>query len=192
MLKTIAEHYNTMAVFHMNFLTFLCRICKRFSDLRHGTRTNGSDGNGRCIERLKHWFLPDVTLSFDVKLEPWMTISLPHPSHFVKHVAAYFDALVWPGQPQQEDPGISWFELFIDCLSATACRVPNQRGRYSNQYIFVDPLGSSLLECDGINQMISTFFEVVPNFSAESCKDRFFLLNFKKQNANLCCISWVV
>ena len=60
-----------------------------------------------------------------------MTTSLPHPSHFVKHAAAYFDTLVWPRQPQIDDPGISWLELFIACVSATACRVPNQRGRYS-------------------------------------------------------------
>ena len=157
LVNTIMEHYTTMGVFHIDFLTFLCRICKRFSDLSHGKQTNGSTENQRGIDTLKQWTLPVGTQSFDGKLEPWMTISLPHPSHFVKHVAAYFDSLVWPLQPQVNDPGISWLELFIDCLSATACRVPNQRGRYSNQYILVDPLGSNLLERDSLNQMISTF-----------------------------------
>ena len=64
---------------------------------------------------------------------------------------------MWPKEAHTDDPGISWLELFIDCVSATACRIPNQRGRYSNQYIFVDSLGSSMMERDGLNQMISTF-----------------------------------
>ena len=34
LVQTIVGHYNTVAYFHLNFLTFLCRLCKRFSDLR--------------------------------------------------------------------------------------------------------------------------------------------------------------
>lgn len=157
LVNSIAEHYNTMAFFHNDFLSFLCRLCKRCSDASHGERTSGHDNRQLCIDTLKEWSLSGDTQSFDVRLETWMTVSLPHPSHFVQHVAAYFNALVWPRQPQSNDPGISWLELFIDCLSTTACRVPNQKGRYSNQYILVDPLGSSLLERDSLNQMISTF-----------------------------------
>lgn len=157
LVNSIAEHYNTMAFFHNDFLSFLCRLCKRCSDASHGERTSGHDNRQLCIDTLKEWSLSGDTQSFDVRLETWMTVSLPHPSHFVQHVAAYFNALVWPRQPQSNDPGISWLELFIDCLSTTACRVPNQKGRYSNQYSLVDPLGSSLLERDSLNQMISTF-----------------------------------
>lgn len=157
LVNSIAEHYNTMAVFHRDFLTFLCRLCKRFADRCHEKTTEENGDKQNSIVTLKEWSTPTDFLTFDVGLEPWMTISLPHPSHFVQHVAAYFGMLKWPRQPQVDDPGVSWFELFVDCLSATACRVPNQKGRYSNQYILVDPLGSSLLERDSVNQMLSTF-----------------------------------
>ena len=99
-----------------------------FSDLCHGNSADEPGGSGRCTDQLKQWCLSGERQTLEIKLEPWMTISLPHPSHFLKHVA-YFDTLVWPRQPQIDDPGISWLELFIACVSATACRVPNQRGR---------------------------------------------------------------
>ena len=114
-------------------------------------RTKGS------IDRLRQWSLPEETRTYNCVLEDWMSVALPHPSHFVKHVAAYFSELVWPSKPQDDDVGVSWLELLVDCVSATACRIPNQRGRYSNQYLYVDPVGSSLLERDCLNKMISTF-----------------------------------
>ena len=157
LVQNIIEHYNTVAHFHLDFLTFLCQLCKRVSDLNPGKSTQNSVQTERCSDVLLQWTVPGEIQIFDVKLQSWMTTTLPHPSHFVKHVAAYFDALEWPVHPQSQDPGITWLELLVDFVSATKSRIPNQRGRYSNQYIFLDSLNSDVLDCDGLNQRISTF-----------------------------------
>lgn len=157
LVQAIYLHYTTMAFYHIDFLTFLCKMCKSVSDLKKELAPMTAVPYKWSIDNLKQWKLPEETRTYNVVLEDWMSISLPHPSNFVRHVSAYFNSLEWPVRPQQDDVGVSWLELFVDCVSSTACRIPNQRGRYSNQYIFVDSLGTGLLERDSLNQMISTF-----------------------------------
>eukprot|EP00438_Fugacium_kawagutii_P015406 Skav211234 [mRNA] locus=scaffold180:107090:109997:+ [translate_table: standard] len=161
LVQRLHQFYRVRIQYWHKFTQFLGDLTRKISDFKmkpansHAEPQLSVEGAVDPFERLAQWQPHEPVLHFDVTLSDSQMCSLPHPAWFVAAVATWLSHLQWPEAEADDDPGVTWLELFVDCVTATKMMVPKQLGKYCGYRMF-DGSGSAL-NVDTLNVQLVTF-----------------------------------
>eukprot|EP00438_Fugacium_kawagutii_P029358 Skav203293 [mRNA] locus=scaffold5484:137994:142763:+ [translate_table: standard] len=183
-VRTIHEHYGTQTKRWNQFSQYLVEQTKMISDWKHPTTSTSEghfEGYDATFHKLLHWSPGCATMSFDTGLTDEQAVCFPHPAYFVLAVSQWLACLRWPTCVQPDDPGITWLELLVDCISSTGVQIPKQLGKYRAYQLYdgsatalgADPLNTQVVTFRSCVKLIGTFLNkpVFPTDRGENlCK----------------------
>lgn len=136
-------------------------MTKQVSDFKHDFQKPTDDQRQEHrtmrpeVSTLSEWKVTDPTISFHVDVPDDHACMFPHPSYFVKAVVQWSNLLCWPRDITDSDVGVTWLELFVDFITATAVYLPVQRGKHRGYHLY-ESSGNGLV-VDDLNTQIVVF-----------------------------------